>query len=133
MSRVNTVVNKNNKDIKYYLFYLWTIFLILGICYFLIGLFIEMPYYRWLDKNLPVWGAILNYVVFGLCAIMMALPNRSVILNQVVLTIIVLSSFIAKVSMSKAKTINIIILIVSVIIHYAIKNYYKQKTKITKR
>ena len=132
MSRITPIGNEN-KDIKYYLFYLWTIFLLLGIFCFIISLFIEMPYYRWLDKNLPVWGAILNYVVFSICFAILAIPDRSLMVNHIVGTIIVLSSFIAKVSMSKAKAINIIILIVSVIIHYAIKNYYKQKTKITKR
>ncbi len=123
-------VNSTNKNIKYYLFYIWTLVLLLGLGYFLLSLVIEMPHNKWLTENLPIWTAVFNYILFGICFVIMAIPRRSVILNQIVLTIIILSSFIAKASMNKAPLINQLILVVSIILFISIRYYFHKKEKI---
>jgi hypothetical protein len=108
--------------------FLLYVFAMLGGIIFLLSLIITMPYNKWLEQ-LPVWAAIMSYIIFSICLVIMAFPYRSLAFNGTVGIIGILSALTLKTSMPKAYMINTTILLISVVLFLSIRYYFRQKLK----
>jgi phosphotransferase system glucose/maltose/N-acetylglucosamine-specific IIC component len=88
---------------------------------------IEMPYSRWLDRNLPSWLAILCVVIFALCFIFLAIPGRSLNYYYFVVFGWLLSALLLKASIKKSWILSSSILSFAVILFTGIRHYYRKK------
>jgi hypothetical protein len=121
-------VDNKNTDKKAILFLLWYAFMIGGGLFIFISAIIPMPYHKWLAR-LPAWAAVMFFIIFGVCLVIAAFPRRSFTLNAVTGMIAVLSALTLKVSMARAPTINVIILLISVVLFFSIRYYFRHKLK----
>lgn len=132
-------MNKLIKELKIWLeimkdkearrFIFKSIFLIIAILFiFMSNFLIEMPYHRWLLRNLPVWLAIVDLSVLGTCFILFALPLRQLTFDYA-LGVAILSAIFLKPSFIKAPTASKIIFYVLVFLYLPISYYFRRMEK----
>lgn len=117
----------HNQNWKFYIWILWSIIMLCGGLLFLVSLKIKMPHEQWLMDNLSTVGAIFLFLIFGVCFVILAIPQRSQILNYITGTMCLVIAFTLKVSMIKAPVINSIILFLIVLSFIITKSYYRRK------
>jgi hypothetical protein len=121
---INMNVSEKNNN---YIIYLWAAFILIALLYFVITLKIEMPYDEWLSRHLTVSLAIINYMVFGISFIILAIPTRSIKLNYIACTTGLLSVQFFKISYYKAPGVNSAILLVSAVLFITVKYAYRHR------
>lgn len=114
-------------NLKKHMPFIWVIFILITLVFVYVTAEIEMPYDKWISENLPVWLAIINYIIFGTCLVVLAIPTRSVRANYIACTIGLLSALFLKASHPKAPAINSTILFISGILFLLLKNHYGNK------
>jgi hypothetical protein len=119
-------VNKKRDD---YIAYTWVIFMIAGLIFFFITSTVEMPYDKWISSHLPTWLAVLNYGLFGIFFVILAVPNRSVFLNYLAGAVVLFTALFFKASYPKAPLTNSILFILSVLLFAALKYHYRGQKK----
>lgn len=100
---------------------------ILPICCLLISYNIEMPYDRWLSVNLSFELAIASFVVFGVCFLFLAWPNRPQWINCLAVGGISLVALLSKQSHTKAPVADLIITLSFVVLYILLKSYFRQR------
>lgn len=120
--------NIKNTDKKTAIPFLLYVFMMLGGFLFLLSFIIPMPYNKLLEQ-LPVWAAVMSFIIFGICFIITAFPYRSLAFNGTVGIIMILSALTLKTSMPKAYAINTAILLISVVLFLSIRYYFRRRLK----
>jgi len=120
-------MTNNDLDRKARSFLFWYIFMMAGGFLFLASLLIEMPYLKWLDKNIPTWLAIINVIIFALSFIVASMPMRSTKLNYYLGVVFLISALALKSSLKKEPLVNGIIFLISIVLFTISKYYFRTK------